>query len=107
MTETAHAHNWQPFHGWSGRYVCAGCRALGYRKLVLGITEDSRENERIIPYACSRSGCTRDATHRTRGQLCAEHEKERVAKEVAKDELAKARRAKRFKKVPATPKETP
>lgn len=92
---TEHVHNWRPIQGWSGRYACATCRALGYRKLVLGITEDSRENERILPYACSRPGCTRHATHRTRGQLCMEHEAARVEKEAAKDALAKARRAKR------------
>lgn len=98
MTTVDHVHTWQPISGWSGRYVCEDCRALGYRKLVLGITEDSKENERILPYACTRSGCPRNATHRTCGQLCSEHERERVAKETAKDEREKERRAKAAEK---------
>jgi len=66
-----HTHTWEPVQGWTGRYRCSGCKALGYKKIVNGLAKSSY----IAPYTCSKKGCEQFATVRTRGRhfYCNDH----------------------------------
>lgn len=74
-----HVHAWQPLSGWSGRYRCPECHAIGYRGIVnLGANTEALAHgntaygSAIVPYRCTWKGCTRAAVAR-KPQRCAEH----------------------------------
>lgn len=79
-------HAWEPLRGWNGRYRCARCGVLAYRKIVLGCNtgRDSLFKEphivrgaveQMVVYLCQRKGCRKGAVTRRGGasQFCAEH----------------------------------
>jgi hypothetical protein len=77
-TVTAHVHAWTPLAGWTGRYRCDGCGAIGYRATMANLAAGRRDA--IYPYLCAKriagSKCGRIAVQvrRDRAQdRCAEH----------------------------------
>lgn len=58
-------HDWQPLHGWCGRYRCSYCRVLAHREALQGV-------DVLTPYKCIRKGCTHGAVQR-KPQLCQTH----------------------------------
>jgi hypothetical protein len=87
------AHEFVPIPGWRGRYRCKWCKALAYRKFVIGDQLDHagptrrdfkhwmvRRSPRMILYRCARKGCNNPAVtydRFKRGQLCFKHLKEK------------------------------
>ena len=88
------AHEFVPIPGWRGRYRCKWCKALAYRKFVIGdqldhagpTRRDLKANHpmyrspRMILYRCARKGCNNPAVtydRFKRGQLCFKHLKEK------------------------------
>lgn len=67
-----HSHNWVPCHGWTGRYRCTECFALGYRGIINAGVLGSARDSAIIPYRCTRQGCGHPATRRN-PQRCSGH----------------------------------
>lgn len=54
---TAHVHAWTPMSGWTARYRCNGCAAIGYRHRI--VQGDARPKtsaalgaDHIQPYLC-------------------------------------------------------
>lgn len=72
---TEHVHDWKPISGWTGRYRCEGCLALGYRALVSASpTAYGRRTSEIVPYTCSK--CPKPAVVRDvkrKKQFCEDH----------------------------------
>jgi hypothetical protein len=50
VSHVPHVHDWRPLCGWSARYRCAECFAIGYKKrAVMGFGANV-----ILPYTCSK-----------------------------------------------------
>lgn len=86
MTATCN-HQWEPLHGWVGRYRCAACFVVGYKQRLttgFGSTE-------VVPYRCTATkngkacGALVIYSHADEGtRLCPEHEAKRRTKKARK-----------------------
>jgi len=62
---------WEPILGWSSRYRCDKCHAIGYRNAAAPKGETAREN--IKPYRCQKKGCNGFAVA-MKPQRCMHHQ---------------------------------
>ena len=72
---------WEPILGWSSRYRCSKCRAVGYRRAAApkscGYNRKGKfigAPENIVEYVCREKGCNKYVT--ASGEMrCGEHRK--------------------------------
>ena len=79
-----HAHDWKKET--KSYYRCKVCHAVGIKIAGLALRHPKSKNENILPFKCSRDGCSNAAVVRERhpvktvkrnGWHCAEHRQEK------------------------------
>ncbi len=53
-------HDWQPISGWSARYRCSKCKAIGHKENVTVRYDGTKKPKRglgVVEYRCQKKGC--------------------------------------------------
>lgn len=68
-------HGWTPINGWTGRYRCDYCRAIGHKSKLI-VHPALKFSDSIWPYVCQRKDCHEHAVSR-KPQRCETHRRDR------------------------------